>query len=156
MATTLRYWVTLTGTIKGSGEMGGKRATAFFVARSPPIPSGPYSGPYRSLWLDCPSGPYRSLWLDCPSGPYRDLFDSTPCRRVIFAELHDSLQKIVVAHARGARRLGEVLGRRDIGIGVRFQHEQLAVGPQPKVHALVAPQIQRAENPLRQLLEPRH
>src|SRR5258708_7771843 len=119
MATTLPYWVTLTGTIKGSGEMGGKRATAFFVARSPPIPSGPYrslcldcpSGPYRPLWLDCPSGSYRSLWLDCPSGPFRVLWlNRPPCRRVIFAELHDSLQKIVVAHARGARRLGEVLG----------------------------------------------
>ena len=39
------------------------------------------------------------------------------------------------------------------GLALRLEHEQRAVGPQAKVHARIAGQVQRTENALRQLLQ---
>src|SRR5579863_6447056 len=60
-----------------------------------------------------------------------------PLGAVFQPQVHQPLEQLRVGCARGARRLGEVLGSLEIRVGVGFEHVHLALGGYPEVHASI-------------------
>src|SRR5579862_6393639 len=66
-----------------------------------------------------------------------------PLRAVFEAEVHEALQQLAIGGAGGARRLGEVLGHLEVGIGVGFQHVHLPLRGHAEIHASITGHAER-------------
>src|SRR5580658_1084655 len=91
-------------------------------------------------WLAQPPRPTTAATVSVASRPRAALpsaIGRPPLRAVLEPKVHQALEQLRVRRARGARRLGEILGRFEIGIGVGFEHVHLALGRDAEIHASI-------------------